>query len=97
MTSSRMQGEFLHIWTLLHLFPHLGKAYCARQVDLGPPMLPPPSQDLYQLWAETNSCDYRVVLSSILLALTNHLCSGNGYFGSCNNDYSASFEILPLF
>lgn len=97
MTSSRMQSEFLHIWTLMCLFPHLGKAYCARQVDLGPPMLSSPSQGFYQIWAETNYCDCRIVLASIMLAFTNHLCPGNRCCGSCNNDYNASFEIKPLF
>lgn len=97
MTTSRVQGELLNIWALLCLCPHLGKAYCARQVDLGPTMLPSPAQGFYQLWAETHSCDYRIVLLSILLAFTNHLCPASGCCGSCNNDYSASFEIEPLF
>lgn len=96
MTGSRMQGESLCIWTLMHLFPHLGEV-CARQVDLGPPVLPSPSQGFCQLWAKTNSRDCRILLSSILLAFTNHLCPGNGCCGSCNNDYNASFEIKPLF
>lgn len=81
--------------TILRGFPHLGKAHCARQLDLDCLVLSSPSQG--QLRAEKVLVTIEFFFWQVFCWLLQTACGdGNECCGSCNNDYNTSVEIQTL-